>query len=348
MGRVSKNIKNNYLHMKHTFFVSINTSGNSSIRCANRPVKQHYMKRISQSLAILSCLILASCTKAEMITDLPADINKTTTTTTQPNSFKRGSAFSTGTSIGSWNNNVVNLKSNWYYTWGLNSCTDPKAPSNVEFVPMFWGHSSVTQANVDIINQLYRQGKIFYVLGFNEPDLTAESNMSVAQALEDWKFLSDNLDKGIKLVSPAGSWPGVQWFKDFMTGVQQQGLRLDHIALHIYMGQSPSTYTNQVQNIYALYGKKIWITEFAPRDDSAVSGQPTTNHYSAQWILDNFMTSLLPQLENMDAVYRYSWFSGSPTMAGLWTSMLVDGTGNLTVLGNYYKTLNPNNLALVP
>jgi len=301
------------------------------------------MKTSKIQLLILSLgLMVVSCTKAEMITDLPGDINKPDTTTIHPTAFKRGVGFSTSTSTGTWYNNIVNLKSNWYYSWGLNACTDPSAPKNVEYVPMFWGHSNVNQANVDMINQLYHQGKIFYVLGFNEPDLSVEANMTVAQALEDWKFLSDNLDKGIKLVSPAGSWPGVQWFKDFMAGVQQQGLRMDYIALHIYMGQSPTTYINQVQNIFALYGKKIWITEFAPRDDSATSGQPSTNHYSAQWILDNFMQPLLPQLESMDAVYRYAWFSGSPTMAGLWTSMLVDATGNLTILGNYYKTLNPN------
>jgi hypothetical protein len=308
------------------------------------------MKKIIRSALFLAslCLVALSCTKAELISDLPADINKPATSAAQPSAYKRGVGFSTATSTGTWYNNIVNLKSNWYYTWGLNACADPKAPKNVEFVPMFWGHSSVTQANVDMINQLYREGKIFYVLGFNEPDLSAEANMPVAQALEDWKFLSDNLDKGIKLVSPAGSWPGVQWFKDFMAGVTQQGLRLDYIALHIYMGQSPNTYINQIQNIYSLYGKKIWITEFAPRDDNATSGQPATNHYSAQWILDNFMTPLLPQLESMDAVYRYAWFSGSPTMAGLWTSMLVDASGNLTILGNYYKTINPNNAAALP
>jgi hypothetical protein len=213
---------------------------------------------------------------------------------------------------------------------------------------MFWGHATVTQANVDIVNSLYHQGKIFYVLGFNEPDLADQSNMTVAQALEDWKFLSSRLDQGIKLVSPAVSWPGAQWFNEFMAGVQQQGLRLDHIALHIYMGQATTTYNTQVSNIYSLYGKKIWITEFAPRDDNAVSGDPSSNHFSAQWILDNFMTPLLTQLESSEAVYRYAWFSGSPSWADLWTSILIDGNGNLTILGEYYKTINPHNSVALP
>jgi len=304
--------------------------------------------KITYSLLIGIIFTGMACTKAQMITDLPADINKPDTAKLKPAMAKRGVGFSTSTSTGLWYKNIVNLKANWYYTWGLNANMDPNAPKNVEFVPMFWGHSNVTQANVDMINDMYRQGKIFYVMGFNEPDLSDQANLSVANALVDWKFLSDNLDKGIKLVSPSVSWPGAQWFKDFMTGVQQQGLRMDYMALHIYMGQSPSTYITQVQNIYSAYGKKVWITEFAPRDDSATSGQPSTNHYSAQWILDNFMTPLLPQLESMDAVFRYAWFSGSPTMAGLWTSMLVDASGQLTILGNYYITISPNNNAALP
>lgn len=57
---------------------------------------------------------------------------------------------------------------------GLTGCQDPYAPQNVEFVPMFWGHTNVTQSNIDMVNDLYRQKKIFYVLGFNEPDLKEE------------------------------------------------------------------------------------------------------------------------------------------------------------------------------
>ena len=232
--------------------------------------------------------LFSACTKDQMITDL-TDEDGTVTSSNKATTYKRGCGFSLGTSTGQWWANIINLKANWYYTWGLTGCQDPYAPQNVEFVPMFWGHTNVTQSNIDMVNDLYRQKKIFYVLGFNEPDLKEEGNMSVEQALEDWKKLSDGLDPGIKLVSPAVSWPGAPWFNDFMKGVQSQNLRMDYIALHIYMGQSPQTYSNQVKKIFSTYGKKIWITEFAPRDDSATSGQPETNKVSEEWIRNNFI-----------------------------------------------------------
>lgn len=297
--------------------------------------------KIIFSLICLALLTL-SCTKDQMITDLTEDDYNSNTTTGVATTYKRGCGFSTGTSTGQWWANLVNLKANWYYTWGLTGCQDPYAPQNAEFVPMFWGHSSVTQANIDMINDLYRKGKIFYVLGFNEPDLKGEANMSVEQALNDWELLSNGLDSGIKLVSPAVSWPGAQWFKDFMKEVQTRNLRMDYIALHIYMGQSPATYSNQVKTIFSTYGKKVWITEFAPRDDSATPGDPSTNHFSEQWIRDNFIEPVITDYESMSEVFRYAWFSGSPTMAGLWTSMLVDKDGGLTSLGTYYASIHPN------
>lgn len=204
------------------------------------------MKTINKIFTFMCILTLFSaCTKDQMITDL-TDEDGTVTSSNKATTYKRGCGFSLGTSTGQWWANIINLKANWYYTWGLTGCQDPYAPQNVEFVPMFWGHTNVTQSNIDMVNDLYRQKKIFYVLGFNEPDLKEEGNMSVEQALEDWKKLSDGLDPGIKLVSPAVSWPGAPWFNDFMKGVQSQNLRMDYIALHIYMGQSPQTYSNQV------------------------------------------------------------------------------------------------------
>ncbi|MDI3320938.1 glycosyl hydrolase [Pinibacter soli] len=294
--------------------------------------------KMNITLGMLLMILASSCTKSQLISDLPLakqSGNGSATFTTK----KRGAAFSTGTSTGFWADNIKNLNANWYYTWGTTTGLDPDAPKGIEFVPMFWSHTNVTQANIDVVNQMYRDGKIFFVLGFNEPDLTAESNMSVSQALDDWETLCNKLDPGIKLVSPAVSWPGAAWFDQFMQGVQQRNLRVDYIALHIYMGQSPSTYATQVSNIYNKYSKRVWITEFAPRDDNATSGHPETNHYSSDWILANFMPQVLNSYESMDAVFRYSWFSGSPTMAGLWTSMLVDKNGAPTNLGNYYKTV---------
>jgi len=301
---------------------------------------------MKKMISILSTFLIAltmSCTSDQMITDLPEDINKNDSGLTGPTTAKRGVGFSTNGM--NWANRVVELKSNWYYTWGNTDMTDQV--EGVEFVPMIWGHTGVTKETCDRINQLYSEGKVFYVLGFNEPDLKEESNMTVQQALEDWEFLCTNLDPRIKLVSPAPSYPSRQWLVDFMQGVQERGLRCDHVAVHIYAGSGTRIYETAIRDVYNKFGKSVWVTEFAPRDDSASSNG--YNSYPMDPLVLNFMKTVVPKYEEMPEVFRYAWFSGSYSMLGLRTSMLVEDNGtDVTVLGEYYKTIEPNEEAKLP
>ena len=116
------------------------------------------------STGIMVCA-LAACTKAQLISDLPEDINKPEDGSVTATTAKRGVCQSTNTA--NFGEKLVGLKANWYYTWGL----DPSSTvEGVEFVPMFWSGASVTEDNCNKINRLFEEGKISYVLGFNEPD----------------------------------------------------------------------------------------------------------------------------------------------------------------------------------
>ena len=292
------------------------------------------MKKILFILIALVCAVTA-CTKEQMISDLPEDINKPEGGTTGATKAKRGVCQSTNTL--DFGQKLVDLKANWYYTWGLD-------PSNTvegaEYVPMFWGATSVTKDNCDKINKLYEEGRVFYVLGFNEPDLKEESNMSVSDALEKWEFLCQNLDSRIKLVSPAPSYPTRAWLDEFMAGVAQRGLRCDYVAVHMYAGIGTQNYQSVIRDVYNKFGKKIWITEFAPRDDNAKNNG--YNSYTESRVLDQ-MKVLLPAYEGMNEVFRYSWFGcASPTMIGLITSRFFGDDERITSLGEYYATLEPN------
>lgn len=292
------------------------------------------MKKILYMLAALVC-VAPACTSGELITDLPEDINKPEGGLTEASTAKRGVCQSTNTL--DFGRKLVELKANWYYTWGL----EPSAEvQGVEFVPMFWGASSVTKANCDRINKLYEEGKVFYVLGFNEPDLSEESNLSVSEALDQWQFLCENLDSRIKLVSPAPSYPTRQWLVDFMAGVAERGLRCDYVAVHMYAGIGTQNYQSVIRDVYNQFGKKIWITEFAPRDDNAKNNG--YNSYTENRVLDQMQT-LLPAYEEMNEVFRYSWFGcASETMIGLITSRFFGDDDQITSLGTYYATIEPN------
>jgi hypothetical protein len=240
-------------------------------------------------------------------------------------------------SYGTWWGNTINLQSHWFYTWGV-SIPLEQAPQNCEYEPMFWGKSSVTASNISYVQQLKTQGRAHYVLGFNEPDLSDQSNMSVHDALTLWPQLESI---GLPLGSPATSWPTVQWIYNFMDSCIAQGRRVDFICVHMYVGTDDNAFVQVLQDLYNKYHLPIWITEFATVANNA--NTISDNPYSPATVLA-FMQRLLPKLESLSFVQRYSWFSSSVTSARLWSSALIDNYGNLTDLGKWYAAYKPNPL----
>lgn len=294
-------------------------------------------------------ILMSSCDRSEIIAPVkqPAEI-VTPEVPIVDNSAKKGVGTSTNTTVGVWWKNIVNLKAHWFYTWGT-SIPDAEMmnlPQNVDFVPMFWNGANVNAATIAKMNALYAEGKLKYVLGFNEPDLTAESNMSVSDALDKWQYLCENLDPGIKLVSPATAYPSLtanSWLVQFMDGIAARSLRVDYIAVHIYQPNTVTNFTTPINAVYEKWGKKVWITEFGVRDDNATT--VANNKYTPAQML-TFAQALLPEIEKMEAVDRYAWFNAGPDMKGLWPCGLIDANGLPTVLGDYYRSLHPNNQIL--
>lgn len=283
----------------------------------------------SNILFILCCAVFFGCSKNEG--NSPA-VNSPVPYTVKG---KKGVDFNVNNDNGTWWGNVISLQSHWYYTWGT-TLPFELAPANSEFVPMFWGNANVTDANIAYAKQLKAQGKASYILGFNEPDLGDQSNLSVQDALTAWPKLETI---GLPLGSPATAWPTRQWLYDFMDQAIAQNRRVDFIAVHMYVGLDDAAFVKVLQDLHDKYHKPIWITEFATvaNDATTMAGNP----YTPEMVLA-FMQRLLPKLEALDYVQRYSWFSGSPSSPRLWSSALVDANGNLTALGKWYSAYKPN------
>lgn len=291
-------------------------------------------------LPALSLLLLLGGCKKSGTTPAPAPGKTDSTITTSPGntdsatSSKKGGDFSTNMTYGTWNGDIVNLKTFWYYTWG--TPMPSPSPKNCEFVSMFWGAANVTDANIAAVGQLKAQGSVKYVLGFNEPDQSGQSNMTVSQVLALWPKLESI---GLPLGSPAVSWPTLQWFTDFMDSVAAEHLRVDFICVHMYVGTDDVSFVQVLQQLYNQYHLPIWVTEFATADWNAST--PAANMYTASDAL-GFMQRLLPKLDSLSYVQRYSWFSGDPTSAALWPSALIATNGSLTTLGSWYANYQPN------
>lgn len=225
---------------------------------------------------------------------------------------------------------IESLNVGWHYNW------TPKWPGknirDVQFVPMFFGNNPWSMSARPDLKVSKSKGETSPLLGFNEPDGKKQANMSVKQALDLWPVLEKT---NRRLGSPATVHPDNPWMMEFMKEAKSRGHRVDFVCVHWYGGADPEQLLRVLEKTRRLYGKPIWITEFAVADWSAETRKD--NRHSERDVL-RFMKKILPKLEKLDYVERYAWFTASPDNAKLGSSALFDADGNLTELGELYSS----------
>ena len=209
----------------------------------------------------------------------------------------------------------------WWYDWSPRVAA---AGSPLEFDPMIWGAMDLT-ATLPVGTR--------YLLGFNEPNFHAQSNMTAQQAATDWPLLEAKASaSGAALVSPAVNFCGpatscngtspYQYLRDFFAACA--GCRVDHIAVHWYNCDLPSLvdYLEPGGSLegFESFGKPIWLTEFSCDGTKTAADQET------------FMRAAIPYLEGNPHVFRYSWFSADQIP----NARLVNTDGSPTALGQVY------------
>jgi hypothetical protein len=219
---------------------------------------------------------------------------------------------------------LATLKTSWYYNWTLTpgNCAAPG------FVPMIAGKSEKTAAAVtSALNQITSAG-YKTLLGFNEPNKTDQSNLTVVQVVGLWPQVTANA--AIRVGSPATSAdaPGQAWFTDFMSQAQAQSFRVDFIALHWYGWNAGSCdakavqLENYVKWAEAIPGNRpIWITEWGCLNLS--NPDPAT--------VQAFYTGAIAMFARHPRIERYAWYP--------WTTNneLVATGGVLTSLGTAFS-----------
>jgi hypothetical protein len=243
---------------------------------------------------------------------------------------KRGEAYQS--------NSLADLQSlskgiSWWYNW----TTSPEksaagwAASGVEFVPMVWGQQGGPPDPATIEKQIPPGAK--YILGFNEPNFGAQSNITAAQAAALWpRIMQIAKDKNLKIGSPSPNYCAgncndtdpIHYLDAFFAACT--GCQVDFIAAHWYActGDALKFYLTKLKK----YGKPIWLTEISCMDagDHSAAGEQT------------YMKTAVDILENDPMVFRYAWFTGRwPNPSGV--SLLGAASGQLTDLGNLYMSL---------
>jgi len=228
-------------------------------------------------------------------------------------------------------NALARSGASWFYTWAPDH-PGIASPPGVQFVPMIWGAGSVTAAT---LRQVRHEGH--YLLGFNEPDMSGQSNLTVSRALRLWPRL---MATGMSLGSPAVAIDAATrggWLDRFMRGAAARRYRVNFIAVHWYgadfaTGQAVRQLQQYLQAIHARYRLPIWLTEFALIRFGASVSYPSPRQQAA------FVTAAASMLRRLRFVQRYAWFA-LPATSGDGTAGLFRGGALPTAAGRAFEAV---------
>ncbi|KAK4048630.1 hypothetical protein OIV83_004600 [Microbotryomycetes sp. JL201] len=218
------------------------------------------------------------------------------------------------------------LDISWAYNWAPES---DALSAGVEFVPMLW--DAKADGWQDKAKQAIKNGATA-VLGFNEPDLAEQADMSIAEAVAAWKREIEPLGeeyKNVKLISPAvtngvGSPEnpmGIEWLKQFFAACT--GCRIDAVALHWYdQATNIAYFFKHLEEAHKALGKPLWVTEYMGL------GSPEQQA--------EFLKAVVPWLEQQTFVERhaaFACFSDNPL------ANFIGKDGKANDLGRLYSSL---------
>ncbi len=220
------------------------------------------------------------------------------------------------------------LRLGWYYNWRPFPKIGPV--EGVEFVPMLWSAQDVTPENLTTI----AQSSATHVLGFNEPDMGGQSNMTPEECLDLWPQLME-LPQLLGSPAPADA----NWLDRFMPEAKRRGLRVDFVCLHRYPDISNPGAAAEVEKLVAdaqrKYGLPIWFTECGTADVSVWRAPQLSKPTAA--MAESFLSKFLAMMERNPCVERYAWFADRVTNEYSLGGIFDPSASRLTRMGEIYR-----------
>ena len=229
-------------------------------------------------------------------------------------------------------NQIEDMNESWYYNWGTEESSH--ISGDKEFVPMIWGRDNISWLQSD------NTKKYSTILGFNEPDLQSQSNLSVEEAAN---YQNNFTASGLRVGSVSVVYPINDWFQQYSNAINMDDI--DFIPVHIYYDWGGEGMANAFLNIidetYEKYHKPIWVTEYGLAN-AGLYGENCSEANMA--VIEQYMKDTIKGLEERDYVERYTWFNfGLDSHVGGGTALYNQENGELTKLGELYQSLgNPN------
>ncbi|KAL2836420.1 hypothetical protein BJY01DRAFT_251997 [Aspergillus pseudoustus] len=227
---------------------------------------------------------------------------------------KRGLAYNDGA--------LANLFSEhsqvtWGYNWGF---TPNGLDVSDKFSPMLWGLPSALSPEWTVA---VRATGVEAILGFNEPDLGAQANITPSDAAAGYLINMEPFAGQVRISTPAvtnGPPPnmGTGWMDQFFEHCVT--CTINFVAIHWYANNDPEGFKSHVQQFYDKYNLPVWVTEFAA---SGSEGEQI-----------EFLQAVLPWLDAQPFVERYAYF-------GVFPGFLVNEAGDgLSQLGQVQIEIN--------
>lgn len=234
----------------------------------------------------------------------------------------------------------------WYYNWGNTEGTRVEGQEYFTFIPMCWSQNYSAD---NIRNYCKNHPETKYILGFNEPNFTAQANMTPQQAAEAWPAVQAIAKEfNLKIVAPALNYSPnppytdpTKWMDEF---VKLVGLdAFDYTAIHSYGGSG--VMMDLATKFHNKYGKDVWVTEFCfwPNEGD------NNSSVSPERQIEDMMVAV-EWLEKTEWIHKYAWFKAvgnSSSSTGPNYGLLIQGTGEepreLSEQGKVYLYLNDFN-----
>lgn len=185
----------------------------------------------------------------------------------------------------------------WAYNWA--DSVGGTLPSGVEYVPMLWGSDATGWTAA--VEAALASGSTA-ILGFNEPDLSTQSNIDAATAATLYKEYITPYESQAELVTPAvtnGADPmGLTWMSSYLEACNGQ-CGQTAMALHWYADAVDTDFESYLAEAYALAEShgiyKLWVTEF--QKTGVTDAEQAT-----------FIGNTIPWLDDTSYIERYAYF----------------------------------------
>ncbi|KAL9074080.1 MAG: hypothetical protein Q9161_002489 [Pseudevernia consocians] len=253
----------------------------------------------------------------------PASTDAQTPATNSTKSAKRGIIVS-GDDTDAITAAFANTKVSWLGNWYSGPPPNLTPEMGMSYVPQLYSAQYVEDGSWASNAKKGVADGDKYFMSFGEP---AHSGVTAQTAVTDWmNNMEPYAAQGVSLGTPGNLQNPVdfEWLGTFLDLCETAGCTIGFVCVHWFWTPGPNgqqDFKNAVNNATSLAkGKPVWVDNFEANGDAA--GQI------------EFLTNIIPWLEDNDLVARYGYLAINRTQGGF-----LPETGNeLSDLGKFYAT----------